>query len=360
MLGLIVLSLTMFMIFTLVKNALMGKQLSQDDDYTGTISLIIPMTNRSEFYLDPWLQSLTSFRRLTENFQIHILIDGHHPAVVAWRELEEKLPYVKIHSFLHRPKNASPTTWMIEQIAPEIKTQVVIIGDSELVPSESALLSVSKFVDLKARSYFVVPQTVRKTYLGESVALLNPTLALVSVFGWRKFIRRFAYPLMSIAQGWMAMPLETFQGIDFQKFDQRSWKDAIARDWDSRGKKFALAFGERHLRRHYPEVLKVQMGQLKIYWEELWAGGDRHGFWLFILAIFVWSFPLIFIWSHPFWSLASIFLLTLYRFFSKIIFQESWFGIMLHPFGCLIWITTLLIWAIQGVKTRYVSAPVRR
>lgn len=357
MLGLFVFALTLMMIFTLVKNALTGKQLTSDDLYDGTLELIIPITARSEFYLEPWMASLEAFKKLPGSLKIHILIDGHHPAATAWQELHHKLPYVELHSFLNRPSETNAVTWMIEQIASKITGSVVIIGDPELVPTEYAFTALGKYVTQKDRAYFVLPQTARRNIFGESIALINPTLALVSVFGFKKFRRNLSHPLMSIAQGWMGMPLATFQQIDFKKIEVTSWKHALAQEWDEKGKLYALAFGERHLRRYYPEDLKVQIRQLKTYWEELWASGDRTGFWLYLAALFVWSFPVIFFTSHPFWSLGSLFLLTLYRFFSKIVFQESWGAILLHPFGCLVWIGTFVWWAFTGVKTKYASTP---
>lgn len=352
MLGLVVIGVTLMMIFTLVKNALMGKQLTSDDLYDGSIELIVPITARSEFYLEPWIQALSAFKHLPGKLKIHILIDGHHPAAIAWGELHQKLPYVELHSFLTRPKDVNPAFWMIEQIAPRVSSSVVIIGDAELVPSEYAFTATAKYVSQKNRAYFVLPQTARRNLFGEAIALINPSLALVSFFGFRKFTRSLSHSLMSIAQGWMGMPLETFQNINFRTPQVTSWKLALARQWDEERKVYALAFGERHLKRYYPEEVKVQIFQQRIYWEELWAAGNKQGFWLYLAALFIWSFPFLFFASRPFWSMASLFLLILYRFFSKIIFQESWGGVILHPFGALVWLGTFLWWAITGVRTK--------
>lgn len=357
MLGLFVLAITLMMIFVLVKNALSGKQLSADDRYSESIELIIPITTRSEFYLEPWIKTLESLQHLNGQLKIHILIDGHHPAVTAWQELGAKLPFVHMHSYLNRPMDTNPSAWMIQQIAPAINGSVVIIGDAELVPTAHAFTSLARYVSQKSMPYFVLPQTAKLTLPGEAIALLNPTLALVSVFGFKKFKRNISHPLMSIAQGWMGMPLDVFKRTDFRKIDVFSWKLALAREWDQNGVAYSLAFGEKHLRRYYPEDLKTHMYQLKTYWEDLWMNGDRAGVWLYVLALFIWSFPIIFFTSHPFWSIGSFFLLLLYRFFSKIIFQESWGGIALHPFGALVWLGTFFWWAMTGAKAKYASTP---
>jgi hypothetical protein len=355
MLGLVALGLTVVMIYTLVKNALVGTQLSSEDKYSGTLELIIPISTRSEFYLEPWIRNLSDFHSIAGHVRIHILIDGHHPAANAWQELHQKLPYVELHSFLMRPLGREAIPWMIEQIASRIKGEVVIIGDAELVPTEHAFMSIGKLVSDKQKAFFVLPQTHKQNAIGEAVAAINPTLALASVFGFRKIRRNVSHPLVSIAQGWMGMPLAMFQKFDWTKVNIPSWKEALAKGWDLENKTYILAFGEKHLLRYYPEDLKVQIYQLRTYWEELWLKGERTGLWLFLAALFIWSFPILCVFTHPFWSLASLLLLILYRFFTKIVFQESWRAMILHPFGCLVWIVTFVLWAISGLKTKYGS-----
>lgn len=352
-LGLVALGLTVGMIYTLVKNALIGTQLSSSDTYNGTIELLIPITSRSEFYLEPWIKNLSSFRFMEGHVRIHILIDGHHPAVNAWQELHQKLPYVELHSFLMRPLGREAVPWMLEQIAPRIKGEVVVLGDAELVPNEHAFISLGKLVQEKQKPYFVLPQTKRQNILGEAVASINPTLALASIFGFRRIRRNVSHPLVSIAQGWMGMPLSMFQKFEWGKINIPSWKEALAKGWDLENKSYILAFGEKNLLRYYPEELKVQAAQLITYWEELWLKGERMGLVLYLTVLFIWSFPILCFFSHPFWSLASIMLLILYRFFTKIVFQESWGAMILHPVACLIWIWTFFWWGIAGLKTRY-------
>lgn len=355
MLGLLAMALTAFMIYTLVRNALVGIQLSGEDHYNENVELIIPITTRTEFYLEPWLKSLESFKSLNGRLKIHLLVDGHHPAMVAWQEVSHKLPYVELHSFPMRPEGTYPVPWMINQVAPQIISQVVIIGDAELVPTEGAFLSLSKLVQDKQKPFFVLPQTERISTLGEAVALLNPTLALASVFGFRKYRRNLSHPLMSIAQGWIGMPLKVFKNLDLGSGTYPSWKQAVVRKWDVEKESYGLAFGEKHLKRHYPEDIGIHIQQLKIYWEELWSKGDRTGLWLFALALFIWSFPVICFFSHPFWALAMIALLAIYRFFSKIVFQESLAATILHPIACIVWIGTFIWWGLTGLKSRWGS-----
>lgn len=355
MLGLIVLGLTSIMIFTLVKNALLGKQLSKEDHFNGTIELIIPITPKSEFFLEAWQKSLSTYQLASGQLKVHILIDGHHASLNAWQELQTKISYLEIHSFPMRPVHVEPIPWMLDQITPKIQGQIVIIGDAELVPTENAFLSIASTVTEKDRSYFVVPQTAKFNVLGEAISVLNPTLAFTSFFGFRKWRRNLTHPLLSISQGWMAMSLKTFKALDFKTVRISTWKEAISRQWDEQGKTYHLAFGEKHLLRFYPEDVRTLTYQLKEKWDELWHKRDKMGFWLFLAALFLWSFPVICLMTHPFWSIASLILLLLYRFFSKIVFQESWKSIFLHPVACVFWLGTFVWWLSGNLKSKYGS-----
>lgn len=354
MTGLVAIGLMLIMIYTLVKNALLGTQLSADDKFNGSVELIIPITTRSEFYLEPWVKNLFELGQNTQ-VRIHILIDGHHPSLNAWQELHKKLPNVELHSFLTRPLGRPAIPWMIEQMSPNLTGDVIIIGDAELVPTEHAFLSLGKLVTEKQKAFFVLPQTHKQNNLGEAVAVLNPTLALASIFGFRKIRRNISHPLVSISQGWMGMPLATFKSFDWSRVNIPSWKEALAKGWDVENKSYILAFGEKHLLRYYPEDFKAQVYQLHTYWEELWLKGERTGLWLYIAVLFIWSFPILFFVTHPFWALGSIFLLTLYRFFTKIVFQESWGAMFLHPFAGLVWIGTFIWWGTQNLKEIYLK-----
>lgn len=351
MLGLIVIGLTTFMIFTLVKNALFAKQLSSDDTYSGSIDLLIPIAKDSEFFLEPWLHSLHKLS--SGQINIHILLDAQNPTMDVWDQLKERLPHVTLHIFENRPLGARPIPWLLGNMANKVLSDIVIIGDPELVPTEQAFLSVGKIIQDKKRPVYVIPQTAKISTLGEAIAILNPTLALISVYGFRRLRRNISYPLMSIAQGWMGMPVEVFKRLDLGHSVFASWKEACSKRWDMEGTKYILTFGEKHLQRYYPESASIHIFKMKSYWNELWNLEDKKGFTLYLVALFVWAFPVLFFFSHPFWSFASFILLAMYRFFSKIVFQESIGSLVLHPIGALIWVGTFFWWLIDGLQARW-------
>lgn len=353
MLGLMCLGLTCLMIFTLVKNALLGRQLSKDDQFTGTIELLIPVTPSSEFFLEAWQESVKSFSFTPGQLKVHLLIDGHHPSLNAWQDLKSKLPYLVITSFPMRPAHVEAVPWMLEQISSQITSDIVIIGDAELVPTEHAFLSAAKLVSDKKRPYFILPQTAKFNLLGEATAVLNPTLAFASFFGNRKWRRYLSHPLLSLSQGWMIMDQHLFRSVDFKSIRISNWKEAIARQWDERAQRLYLAFGEKHLLRFYPKETKAQLNQMKERWDEYWNRKDKKAFWFYVVVLLLWSFPLIFIFTAPFQAMASIMLLILYRFFSKIVFQESAKSIVLHPVGCVVWIWTLVWFVSEKLRGSY-------
>ncbi len=352
MLGFAVIGLTLFMIFTIVKNALVGKQLDAEKSYQGPIDLIIPLSTSSDVPIEPWIETL---KTLSPNIKIHLLADGAHILQGALNELEVKFPQVTVHRFNHPSGKESGAPWMISEIKNKITAEVVLLGDVEVVPSQIAFNATAALVQEKEKPIFVLPQTAKLSVLGEAIALLNPTLALVSVFGFRKYRRNVSYPLMALSKGWIGMKQADFSSLVFEKMKGNSWKEEIVKTWEEDRQSFALVFGERYLQRYYSTDVKSQTLTMKQFWDDTWTTGNRTGLWLFALAIFVWSFPLLCFLNYPYWAIVSFGLLVLYRFFSKIVFQESWGAMCLHPLAAVAWFGTFIWWGVTGVKTRYSS-----
>ncbi len=350
MLGLMALALTLIMIFSLVKNALMGKQLSKDDHFQGRIDVLFPITTSTEFYLEAWLRALATYKMPSDFLKFHILIDGLHTSHPEWEELKTKCPYIEIYHFSMRPAHAEPSTWMIDQIRDKIQGDVVIVGDPELVASEQALISIAKNVKDHEKSYYVLPQTSKDSRIGELITCLNPTMAFASFFGKSRWRRYLTQPLVGISQGWMSMTLKTFNELDFKSIRISNWKEAITTQWDEKEKRYYLAFGEKLLLRHYPIDGSFPLPYIEKKWLEMWIRSNKKSFWFFVSTLFIWSFPVIFFISRPFWAMASFGLLLLYRFFTKIVFQESLTAVLLHPVGCLAWIVGLIKFGIHQFK----------
>ena len=100
MLGLLTLTLTAVMIYKLVKNALIGKQLGSDTTFSSSIELIIPVTGSSEIFIEPWIAELRNFKTLQGHLKIHLLIDGHHNTLQKWQELHSEFPMLEVQNFL--------------------------------------------------------------------------------------------------------------------------------------------------------------------------------------------------------------------------------------------------------------------
>lgn len=355
MLGLIILGLTSVMIYTLVKNALVGKQLTSSDTYLGTVELLVPVTQHSKIFLTEWENSLRQFHSDPKNLKIQFLIEGHREEMNAIQSLQTKFSFIEVHHFLMKPEAVEAATWMIEQVKPKVASDIVIIGDPELVPTEDAFISLSKIVTDKKKPYFVLPQTARLNVLGEAITALGANLAFASVFGFRKIRKNISHPLMGFTTGWMGMENKTFLATHFGEFRIPSWKHALSYQWDKEGQTYLLAFGEKNLVQYYNTDLKAQLLEMKNNWSYLLRNADRGGLWLLVVALFIWSFPVLCIFSHPYWAVASLALLVFYRFFSKIVFQESWRAVGLHFFGSLAWLGTFAWLGVEALKTKYVS-----
>lgn len=349
MLGLLSLGLTILMIYTLVKNALTGTQLNPEDEFTGEIDLIIPILKQSEFYFDEWSDQLVEIDKLNNNIKCHLIIDGHHPQTNSFHELKKKFHFIEIHEFISKPAGKEVMPWMMAHLCHSLRGDVVILGDPELVPEKHIFKSLGKTITQKNKAYFVLPQNNKSKLINEAVVSLNPTLAMASLFDFRGIRRNFASPLMSISQGWLAMSSQDFKEIDWNKINVPSWKEAVAKSWALENKRYELIFTD-FLKRHYPIDFKKLITEIIKFWPAHWPKGERIGLIFFLATLYIWSFPILYFFSHPFWSIGSLLLLTLYRIFTKIIFRDSWGAVMLHPLGVIVWIGCFLAWVLSVLR----------
>ncbi len=332
--GLMALGLILVMVITLVKNALLGKQLSKEDTFFSPIDVIIPFTAKSFCPIEAWKNSIIELQKALPQVRIHVLFDGPNNFLNPWEDIKSQSNNVEIHNFPMRPSHVEPVSWMLDQLSSKIQGQVVIIGDPEVVPQSPAFSSIAKNVTEKKRNYFVLPQTAKQSILTEALSVLSPNLVLISFLGFQKWNRYLTHPLLGLSQGWIALGLKDFQEIDFKSVRLSNWKEALSRQWSTEKKKYYLAFGEKFLVRHYPETTRELYLKMKNDWKDLWLKRDRSGFWTYIGAVILWSYPLLCL-THPIWFMTSFSLLVLFRFFSKIVFQESWKAVLLHPLACV-------------------------
>jgi len=328
MLGLLVIALTCLLILTLVKNALLGQQLSKNDTFHGQVTLILPIEPKDQFEMNPWIDALQNLIPYSGQIQILVLIDGHHYSTALWEKLADEFSFLKVKAFAK-----------IKDAVPLVTSDVVIIGDPDLIPTPHAFLSAAHHTSTRKRSYVTVPQTSKDSLLGEAFFSLNPVLAFTSLYGFTKFKRPFTRPLLSLSKCWMTFPREIFQRLTFDQQNCLDWKESACVQLEEEKLKYYLAFGEKQLVRFYPTELKDQFYKMKGFWEQMWTTRSRKGFWIFTGILFLWSYPLM-IFTNFFSAIFSLGLLIVYRFFSKIVFQESIRAIALHPIACLGWIGT--------------------
>lgn len=348
--GLPILFFVIFMIYTLIKNALVSAQLSPRDRFNGKIDLIIPMTENSLFFQNAWLEQLSSKDWPESSFKIHLLFtDSFSKDSKDWLELKENLPFIHIHQMNERPLGKEAVPWMLSQIKDSINGDVVILGDSEVVPTLQAFYSAGNLITEQKKSYFIFPQNYRYSIIQESLTSLNTNLALLSLFGFKRLRRSFSHPLFSLAKGWMCMPSQIFHEMDWKSVNFPNWKECLMKTWDLKNKTFQIAFGEKQLSLHSPKSIENLVISMKENWNNLWSQSDRVTLGLFAMILYIWAYPMLSLFSSPFFAIMIGLLLLIYRIVSKIIFQESWPAIILHPISSLVWPATLVWWAAEAL-----------
>jgi hypothetical protein len=353
MLGIFAFVLIGYMIVTLIRNALSSKQLDPLDTFEGTITLLVPVSKLSPSLPEAWLEALKEFRQVPGKLTIKFLIDGLHPEQENWSALAQRLPYVEAQLFPLRPSEMDPIPWMLHQAAQNVESDVVIIGDADLIPTEFAFASLAKFVTSSNLPHLVLPQTSRRSTLGEAIMALNPGLALASITPFRKKGIKIAHPLTYLASYWLGLPLTIFKDLKFESISSDAWKPEVLEALEKNKKWPRLVFGEKQLKLDYPADIGELLQCQERFWSESWhRSTDKTAFGLFVLVLLLWSIPIIFWFTSPLWAIASLMLLMGYRFFGKIVFQDSWTAYLLHPIGCGVQVYTLARFLISNWKQR--------
>ncbi len=354
MLGLLALGFTSLMIYTLVKNALFGIQLNKTSSFHGPLELVIPVGANQSIVFERWLDAIDSFTPFNGQLKIHFLFDGVQPDLDQWKKLSSTYPWIKIHHFTQRPNETESCSWMIDQISSSIDSSVIMITDPQTIPGPEALISLGSFISEKQIPIYTIPQTAQVSILSEAIFSLNPTLTFISLFGIKKWRKHFSQNLFGTSDGLLCLDLKLFRSIDFKSMGITSWKDAAALEMQEQEIRFQIAFGEKFLKRFHSKTLDMALEEIAQTWQMMWNKKNKSTFWIFAASVFVWSFPVLCLITHPFWAIASFFLLVLFRFFTKIVFQESWTSVVLHPVGSGFWVIGLVKFLIYKFKREQV------
>jgi hypothetical protein len=337
------LALMGWMIFTLVKNAIIGVQLGPKDEYHESLEIILPITGTDYFYAEEWIKRIKTFHLFKQNnLRIHFLMDKHNPQTHILQGLEKDISFIEVHTFTILPENIQIVPWMISQISDQIKGKNVIVGDAEIIPTEEGLRSMAYNCDKHERPLLVLPQMARTHFAGEALESLSPSLALISFLTLSRRAKAYFYPLLEISNCWIIMKLEVFKDISWEKQNLPQWKHCVTHSWETKNIPLKLAFGEKHLTKYYPTPFKEHVNKLFKSTEALWELKNKNGLFLFLIFQFLWFIPIGFLGVYPLWTILGLFLLVLYRFFTKIIFQESWISVALHPISNFLHLVALL------------------
>jgi hypothetical protein len=346
MTGLMPIGLILTMIYNLVNNALRGLQI-KNGEFTGTIDYLIPYYPHHHIPFEQWEQILQHSLDAKINVNFHFISAGHHEQTHNLENLQKKFSNIKVHVFMASQEDEILSTWMIENIRQHINAEIVFIADINLVPDESVLLNSSQNLKSGQSAQIIFPQTSKQNFIGDSLAQLSPGLCYISLFGRGQLRKNLSQHLIGLTQLCICMTKTQFQDLPWNKFSAVTWKEAILNTWNLQNTHFNVAFGEKHLKTYYPNLFKQHFVYMRTTWKKYWNHNNRIGLIIFIFIHLAWSLPLLSFLTHPFWALGSLLLIMMYRLFTKIIFQESWISVILHPFSSICW---LVAFAIEGIE----------
>lgn len=347
MLGLITLGLMLVMIYGLVSLAVKGK-VANTHAPKSNAKFSVCMILKDQHALTPLqLQHNLEIISRFPQADFLLMVQGVEAEVHAYEEMQKRFPALKVYMVPNHPPVASVSGWMMQELLKLAQGDYIILLHSQLDLDENMIESALNESIHNNKAVYGLAQIKRDFFLAESVFALTPQLLIASLKipqKWKNSIRLSAltdftnyFLLLSRTQ------LKSMGDLDL------SSKGAISTLWQELSNKDELKFmyGERHLARRVPPTRSLIHFEVRQLWTRLLGAKDKTSLILFILALLIWSFPWMFAITHPYWALVGFFLLGIYRFFTKIVFQESWPNIILHPVACVFWWYGLaqVIWA---------------
>lgn len=337
MLGLITLGLMVIMIYGLVSLAIRGKVASQQAPMTQSL-VSICMILKDQHALSP-LQLENNLKVISEFPQAEFLlmVQGLEAEVHAYEEMQKRFPALKVFMVPNHPSVTSVSGWMMQELLKMAKGEHILLLHSQLDLDASMINSAVNECEQNQKAIYGLAQTKRDFFLAESVFALTPQLLISSLKIPQKWKKNFRLFTLSDYTSYFLLlnrnQLTSLGQIDLSK------SGAVSELCQKLSNEDLLRFmyGERHLTRRIPPTRNLIQFEVRQIWNRLLNAKDKTSLIIFILALLVWSFPWMFALTHPYWALVGFFLLGIYRFFTKIVFQESWPNVILHPLACLFW-----------------------
>lgn len=334
MIGFIFLLLAARQIYIIIKNGLTARQIKEAS--TGEGVLVLIEVKNSDFLEPSYLSHLESIK---EPHKLYMMAPLDHPQILEFsnRSLQLKTFNPEIESVVD----------VINNVCLSEDAASVLVSDSNIIFNSEGLFGLEKQLKDSKGPFCIIPQVHSSNLTVDCLYTLNPNLALISLFSFKRLTRSLKHPLLNATQLSFA-----FRKQDFETFmDDAFWKSSLLYSFRARAIGVKLCFGEKFFSVLLTPDLNSLWQKMGKVWQETFKTQNYSTLSLLIQTL-IWSFPALFFKSHPFYALLILFLLLIYRIFTVIIFQENVISILIHPFAGLMWLGSFLWDRFNHLKNR--------
>ncbi|GEM_PF-6361644 len=347
MFGLITLGLILVMIYGLVSQAVKGKVAnSSAGKVPGKLSICMILKDQHNLTPLQLENNLKVFSQLPDA-EFLLMVQGIEAEVYAYEELQKRYPVLKVFMVPNHPQVSSVSGWMMQELLKLAKGDYLLLLQPQLDVNLEMINSAMSECAHEEMAVYGLAQVKREFFLAESVFALNPQLIISSLklpLKWKKNIKLSS--LSDFTNYFLLLNRKQLTELGPLDLTQTGPVSSLV-DSLMNLQQLKLMYGERHLSRRVPQHRSLILFEIRQFWSRLLNSREKTPLILFSIALFVWSFPWLFAATHLYWALVGFALMGIYRFFTKIVFQESWPNLVLHPLACIFWWYGLaqVIWA---------------
>lgn len=325
MIGFIFLLLSTRQIYIIIKNGLTSRQIKKASSGQG--SLVLIMIKNSDFIDLDFLQQLALIR---SPHQPTLIIPMDHPQIL--QLAEQSIAVVSYDS------STQSAVTMINQLCGKSELESIFVCDFNIVFENDGLFGLEKILVENNGPFCIIPQVHSNNMTIDCLYTLNPNLALISLFSFKRLTRALRRPLLEVSELGLA-----FRKTDFKDFpENQEWKSSLFHGFHTRALGIKLCFGEKFFSVYLASDLKALWQKMGKIWQKAEEAKDYSLPSLLVMCL-IWAFPILFFESHPFYAIAIIFLLLIYRLFTLIIFQENILSIVIHPISSVLWLARFVV-----------------
>lgn len=323
MIGFIFLLLAARQIYIIIKNGLTARQIREAS--TGQGVLVLVDIKNSDHIDNNYLNQI---EEIQVPHQLYLVAPLDHPQMI---ELSNRGIMMANYN-----QHVETSIDVINRLSLQTESESILVSDANILFDTNGLFGLEKLLTDNKGPYCIIPQVNSENITVDCLFTLNPNLALISLFSFKRLTRSLRHPLLAMSEICIA-----FRKKDFVLFPEHlNWKSSILYDFRNRAIGLKLCFGEKYFSLYLKSDLSSLWKKMRKLWEEAFQSKD-YSTSSFLIQTLIWLFPVLFFELHPFYSIGIFLLLLIYRIFTFIIFQENILSIFVHPIAALMWLTSL-------------------